>query len=75
MKEITPELEQLASGTGSSFSTGGMVTKIAAAKICLKCGIDCVITSGMDPAIIFDVLEGKEVGTHFVAKETIINHG
>jgi glutamate 5-kinase len=65
--EITPELEQLASGTGSSFSTGGMVTKITAAKICQQDGIDCLITSGSDPAIIFDILAGKVVGTHFVA--------
>jgi glutamate 5-kinase len=73
--EITPELEQLASGAGSSFSTGGMVTKISAAKICLKDNIDCLITSGSDPAIIFDILEGKEVGTHFIAKkENIIHH-
>jgi len=73
--EITPELEQLASGTGSSFSTGGMITKIAAAKICLKDGIDCLITSGSDPAILFDILAGKEVGTHFVAnKENSVHH-
>ncbi len=65
--EITPELEKLATGAGSSFSTGGMVTKISAAKICLKDGIDCIITSGSDPAIMFDILQGKEVGTHFVA--------
>jgi len=67
--EITPELENLASGAGSSFSTGGMVTKISAAKICLKDGIDCIITSGTDPAILFDVLAGKVVGTHFVANQ------
>jgi len=73
--EITPELELLASGAGSSFSTGGMVTKISAAKICLHDGIDCLITSGSDPAILFDVLAGKEVGTHFIAnKENIIHH-
>lgn len=65
--EITPELEQQASGAGSSFSTGGMITKISAAKICLHDGIDCLIASGSDPAILFDVLDGKEVGTHFVA--------
>lgn len=76
VKEITPELEQLATGSSSSFSTGGMVTKIAAAKICLQDGIDCVITSGSDPGIIFDILDGKEIGTHFMAKkETYINHG
>jgi glutamate 5-kinase len=70
VNEITPELEQLASGAGSSFSTGGMVTKISAAKICLRQQIDCIIASGSDPAILFDVLEGKEIGTHFVAHQT-----
>lgn len=65
--EITPELEKLASGAGSSFSTGGMVTKISAAKICLKDSIDCIITNGSDPDVIFEILDGKETGTHFVA--------
>jgi glutamate 5-kinase len=64
---ITPDLEQLASGTGSSFSTGGMVTKLAAAKICLQAGLDCIITNGSDPSKIFDILEGKKIGTHFIA--------
>jgi len=74
--EITPELEQLASGAGSSFSTGGMITKISAARICLLDGIDCLIASGSDPAILFDVLAGKEVGTHFVANvENMHHHG
>jgi len=73
--EITPELEQLASGAGSSFSTGGMVTKIAAAKMCMQAGLDCIITNGSEPAVIFDILEGKKVGTHFVAgQQHIINH-
>jgi glutamate 5-kinase len=73
--EITPELEQLASGAGSSFSTGGMVTKIAAAKMCLQAGLDCLITNGSEPSVIFDILNGKKVGTHFVAgQHQIINH-
>ena len=66
--EITEDLEKLASGAGTSFSTGGMVTKISAARICLNDGIDCIITNGSDPEVIFDVLNGKETGTHFVAK-------
>jgi glutamate 5-kinase len=65
--KITPELEKLATGTSASFSTGGMVTKIAAAKICLDAQIDTLITNGNDPSVIFDILEGKEIGTHFVA--------
>lgn len=66
--EITPELEKLANGAGTSFSTGGMITKLAAAKICYKENIDVVITNGSVPEIIFNVLEGKKVGTHFVPK-------
>jgi len=75
VNEITPDLEKLASGAGSSFSTGGMVTKIAAAKICFKAGIDCIITNGSEPSIIFDVLEGKEIGTHFIAnRKSVVNN-
>jgi glutamate 5-kinase len=72
--EITPELEKLASGAGSSFSTGGMVTKIAAAKICQQAGVDCIIASGSDPAVIFEILEGKKIGTHFFAGPSSIIH-
>lgn len=72
--DITPELEQLASGAGSSFSTGGMVTKISAARTCLQYGIDCIITSGSDPSILFDILAGKEIGTHFVANKQNTAH-
>lgn len=73
--KITPQLEQLASGTGSSFSTGGMVTKIAAAKICQQAGLDCIITNGSEPSVIFEVLEGRKIGTHFIAgHQTIINN-
>jgi glutamate 5-kinase len=70
--KITPELEKLASGAGTSFATGGMVTKLAAAKICLEANIDTVIMNGNDPSIIFEVLEGKDVGTHFVAKKNTV---
>lgn len=64
---ITPAVEHLAAGAGSSFSTGGMITKISAARLCLRGGIDCVIASGSAPEVIFDILEGQDVGTHFVA--------
>lgn len=69
VNEITPELEGLAAGAGSSFGTGGMVTKISAAKITLAAGIDTIITNGDEPSIVFEVLEGKEVGTHFIAEK------
>ena len=72
--EITPELERLANGAGTSFSTGGMITKLAAAKICNEENIDVVITNGSIPEIIFNILEGKEVGTHFVTKKTDVSN-
>ncbi|MBN2485379.1 MAG: glutamate 5-kinase [Bacteroidales bacterium] len=69
---ITPELEKLATGAGSSFGTGGMVTKISAAKITLAAGIDTIITNGDEPSVVFDVLDGKEVGTHFIAEKVAV---
>jgi glutamate 5-kinase len=70
--EITPELENLAAGAGSSFGTGGMVTKISAAKITSAAGIDTIITNGDEPSILFDVVDGKEVGTHFIAEKIAV---
>jgi glutamate 5-kinase len=66
---ISDEIESLAGSTGSNFAKGGMSTKITAAKICDKAGIDTIIASGEDPGIIYDVLQGKDVGTLFVAKK------
>lgn len=72
--EITPELENLAAGAGSSFGTGGMVTKISAAKITSAAGIDTIITNGDEPSILFDVVDGKEVGTHFIAEKIAVKN-
>lgn len=72
--EITPQIEQIATGSGNSFGTGGMVTKITAAKICSRAHIDTVITSGEDPEIIFRILKGEVIGTHFIANpKTFLN--
>ena len=70
VSEITSEIEKLATGAGSSFGTGGMVTKIAAAKTTSKAGIDMVLALGDEPSLMFDILEGKEIGTHFLANMT-----
>jgi glutamate 5-kinase len=63
--EITPELEKAANGSGSSFGTGGMVTKLAAARVCREAGIPVVIASGRKPAILHEILAGKQLGTVF----------
>ena len=55
----------LAGGSGSSRGTGGMVTKLQAAKICMGCGCDMVIANGNNPTNLYDILEGRDVGTRF----------
>jgi len=65
--EITPQIEQAAGGVGSSRGTGGMETKIEAAKTAASMGIDMVLANGSDPAVLYDILEGAEIGTYFRA--------
>lgn len=70
ISKVTKEdenLEKFIFNHSSSFGTGGMASKLAAAKHCLEHNIDMVITNGSNPAIIYDVLEGAEVGTYFMA--------
>jgi len=67
--KITDDIISLAGGTGSKVGTGGMVTKLSAAQIATSNGIDMYIASGDDPSILYDILEGKSVGTLFVAQE------
>ncbi|AUG56609.1 glutamate 5-kinase [Acetivibrio saccincola] len=69
VEEITPEIEGCAGGVGSRRGTGGMITKITAAKMAVSNGINLVIANGEEPSIISDILEGKNVGTLFVRKK------
>ena len=68
VEEITPEIETLAGGAGSELGTGGMSTKINAAKIASEAGIDMVIMNGKDPELLYDLFEDKEIGNIFMAK-------
>jgi len=70
---LSEDLESYIFENRTSFGTGGMASKIIAARHCVENNIDMVITNGSDPSIIFDVLDGKEVGTFFVSKESVIN--
>ncbi len=65
---IDEEILSLAGGSGSNLGTGGMVTKLEAAKICLGCGCDMIITNGNNPANLYDIVDGKSVGTTFTGK-------
>ena len=66
--EITRQIWDLAGGAGSSLGTGGMATKLQAASICTKSGCDMVIANGAEPAILYDIAEGKPVGSRFRGK-------
>ena len=68
--EITPEIERMAGGAGSSFGTGGMATKIEAAKIAVNAGATFVIAPSAKDDVISAVLAGDTVGTVFPAKES-----
>ncbi len=68
--EITPEIEQLAGGAGSHLGTGGMHTKIEAAKIAMHAGATMVIASGAVPGVLRDILAGQAIGTIFPARES-----
>ena len=69
VREVTPEIEGLAGGAGTEGGTGGMVTKLAAAKIAMSAGVTMVIARGDRFGVMREVLEGKPVGTVFFAKD------
>ncbi|MBQ3557268.1 MAG: glutamate 5-kinase [Oscillospiraceae bacterium] len=69
VETITPEVEALAGGVGSGLGTGGMTTKIRAAKMVTGVGCDMVIANGANPAVLYDIVDGKNVGTRFVGKK------
>lgn len=67
---IDQELENMGKDSGTEFGTGGMATKIAAAKIATKSGADMVIANGNNIYTINDIMAGKKVGTLFLSKNS-----
>jgi len=65
VSEITPLIEQMSSGTQNGFGTGGMKTKIAAARICMANDIPMIITNGDNPGNIRRASDGEQIGTLF----------
>ena len=66
--EIDSAVLDSAGGKGSSLGTGGMKTKISAAQIATESGCDMVIMNGSNPEKLYDLFEGKSIGTRFYAK-------
>ena len=67
IKDITPELEECAGGAGSSLGTGGMITKLTAAKTATTSGVDMVLANGSEPSVLLNILSGEEIGTLFIS--------
>ena len=61
-------IRALAGVSSTDQGTGGMVTKLRAAEICLNCGCEMVIANGREPMLLYDIVEGKPVGTRFVGE-------
>ncbi|TAF06446.1 MAG: glutamate 5-kinase [Nostocales cyanobacterium] len=64
MKELA-ELQIQTGGQGSQWGTGGMITKISAARIAIAAGVRTVITQGRFPHNIEKIIQGEAIGTHF----------
>ena len=66
--EIDDKILGMAKGsTGSNVGTGGMATKLAAAKIATYSGADMIIANGADVSVIEEIVDGKRIGTQFHA--------
>lgn len=66
--EVNDALYEIAGGKGSELGTGGMITKLNAAKLCMDNGIDMIITNGSKPLCLYDIFDGKQIGTRFTVK-------
>lgn len=69
VEHITEEILEVSGGSGSNRGTGGMKTKLEAAGLATANGIDTVIVKGENPAVLYDIFDGKQVGTYFPAKK------
>ena len=65
--ELTPEILAMAGGAGTWRGTGGMATKLSAARVAMEAGCDMVITNGCKMENLYGIVERQDIGTRFVA--------
>ncbi len=68
VERINKSIFDMAAGSGSNRGTGGMITKLQAADYATKRGIEVFVINGSDPKTLYEVLDGKNVGTRFLAQ-------
>jgi glutamate 5-kinase len=73
VEKVTSNIEKLAKSSKTDLSTGGMITKLQAAKRCVSSGIAVVITSGKNPEVFEEILSGNFKGTLFLPADKKIN--
>lgn len=66
--KITPDIFAMAAGSGSNRGTGGMLTKLQAADYATRRGVVCHVINGSNPKNLYDIFDGKNTGTVFLAK-------
>ena len=69
VEALTPEILEMAGGAGTWRGTGGMATKLSAAKVAMDAGCDMVITNGARMEALYDVVNGADIGTRFIARK------
>ena len=69
VEKIDEHVLAMAGGAGTARGTGGMATKLEAARTVTEAGIPMVILNGKDPHVLYDLLDGKEIGTYFAAQK------
>ncbi len=69
VNQITSEISECARGAGTPFGSGGMVTKLQAAKIVTTSGIGMIIANGRQPDVLLRIFQGEKLGTFFHPKE------
>jgi glutamate 5-kinase len=70
VRELTPEILEMAGGAGTWRGTGGMATKLSAARVAMDAGCDMVITNGERMEDLYGIVDGADIGTRFLAKKS-----
>ena len=68
VNRVDEDIRKLAGVSSTAQGTGGMITKLRAAEICLECGCEMVITNGNNPGNLYDIVDGRNVGTRFMGR-------
>ncbi len=67
VEEVTEDIRRLAGREGGSLGTGGMETKVHAAEVATRAGIDTFVINGTPPQNIYRLMDGEDLGTYFKA--------